>query len=241
MKQMIRLYKQLLKEAFKTFSDNSIFMYVGVLYAVVLLLSSMITSQLPLFGGLIDIAITAACISSYLYIVDRAALGYRVDQQDLKNGVGVYLRTVMGILILYNFSTIIISYLAMAVNLFFYLLFALKYIVMIVFNPLPEVVAVRHYFVIDSLKYTLHYAKRHLVKWFLPNLVVMAILYIIQLLAGQLISAVANHSVSAQSALLIVINLLVLQFVGGIVMIFRNLLFRALENNRKIHNLKVVK
>lgn len=241
MKETIRLYKQLLKEAFKAFSDNSIFMYVGVLYAVTLIFSALFTAQIPLFGRLINIMVISACISSYLYIVDRAALGYKVDQQDLKNGVGVYLRTFMGIMILYNFGMMIISYITMSFNLLLYLFIAIEFIIIIIFNPLPETVAVKHYFVMDSLKYALYFAKRYLVKWFLPNLLVIVIFYVIQRLAVQLIIMVGSQSLSPQSALLIVINLVVLQFVGGIVMIFRNLLFRALENNRKVHNLKVVK
>ncbi len=225
-KGVFQFYKRSMQQAVRYFINNPIFMVIGAVILIVVFLVSFVASGLPLFGYLISALVQSAGYSSYLFMIYRASLGYQVDWQDAKRGVYVYTRVIMGIIMLSNFIIIImLSYLRLPSYILLIYLLALTLLV----NTLPEVIANKQYFVIESIKYCFDFEKRHLVLWYLPNLLFAFLFVIVQnfLLVGV---ASFQGDGSIKKALLIVVMLLVFQFIGGIIMIFRQILFRSLDS-----------
>lgn len=212
-------------------------MVIGTLMIVVIILAKLLTSSLPLFGYLISALVESACYSSYLYLVERASLGYNVDWSDAKAGIYAYTRVIMGLVILNNFVTIILVRFLMGsiAPLIIYMVALL-----VVFNALPEVISNKHYFVIDSLKYTFSFERKHVVAWFIPNALVIALFAALRTFLTMGIYAF-DAQISIKVALLVVVSLIVLQFVGGIIMIFRQLLFRSLDSGKFNRRVRIVK
>ncbi len=233
----IATYLKMLLQSYRYLIKNSIFMVIGALMFIVIILVKFATASLPLFGYLISALVESACYSSYLYIVERASLGYNVDWQDAKAGVYVYTRVIMGLVILNNFIMIfLVRFSMMSIwPLLGYLL-----MVLIAFNALPEVITNKHLFVMDSLKQTIVFERKNALAWFAPNLIVIVLFMAIRtFLTIGLYSF--NVQFSIKMALSIIVSLLVLQFVGGIIMIFRQLLFRSLESGKFNRQLRIVK
>ncbi len=232
-----QLYKRALRQAFKYFVDNPIFMIIGAVMAVVIVLAEFATSSLPLFGYLIQALVQAACYSSYLYIVYRASLGYKVDWQDAKRGVYVYTRVILGVIILNNFIVIIlVRFLMIPLPLILIYLLALT----LLLNALPEVIACKQLFVIDSIKYALQFERENILVWYLPNFLFALLFAAVQnFLATGVNQFTADFSI--KMALLIIAALLVFQFIGGIIMLFRQGLFRAIDSGDYRRRLRTVK
>ncbi len=237
LRAVFKLYKRAFQGAFKNFIANPIFMIIGAVIFVVLFTVQLLTAGLPLFGYLIRALVQSASYSSYLYLVQRASLGYRVDWQDAKQGIYDYTRVIMGLIILNNFILIIlVQYLKMPPQvLFTYLL-----VVTLLLNALPEVIVNRRYYVIDSIKYAIAFARQNWLIWYLPNLL-FALLFVVVQGFITVSSYQLDAVISVKVAALTIVLLLVVQFLGGIVMLFRQILFRMLESGDFKRRFRTVK
>ncbi len=233
----LRLYWQLMQQAIKRFMENPIFMVIGAIIIIVLFLVQFATAGLPLFGYLIRALVQSAGYSSYLYLIYRASLGYRVDWQDAKRGIYAYTRVIMGIIILNNFIVIIFSYYLM-IPTYIVLIYLLALVLLI--NALPEVIVNKQYYVIDSLKYTLEFEREHILLWYLPNLLFVILFTAVQSFLSASIYLFAGDF-SVKMALLIIVMLLVFQLIGGVIMLFRQMLFRALDSGEYKRYFRTVK
>ncbi len=234
---VIATYLKMLIQAYRYLIKNSIFMIIGTLMFIVIVVVRFATASLPLFGYLISALVESACYSSYLHLVERASLGYNVDWQDAKTGAYAYTRVIMGLVILNNFIMIILAQLLM-MSLWPLLLYLVA--VLIVFNALPEIISNKRYFVIDSLKQTVLFERKHALIWFVPNVIAIVIFLAMRTFLAKWLYAF-NVQFSIKMAALIIVSLLVSQFVGGIIMIFRQLLFRSLDSGNFNRQFKIVK
>ncbi len=235
--QTLKFYQKTFMQAFNYFTANPIFMMVGAVMIIAIYIAEIITAPLPLFGYLIRAVVKAAAFSSYLYITTRASHGYKVDWDDVKIGLSVHTRVILGIIILNNFIMIVL------VQFLFVPLFVLiTYLLLLVFvmNALPEVVSNKHYYVIDSLKYTIAFERQHALTWYLPNIIfAIAYQFAERFLKSHFYLPVDDISVKLAAS--IIFFLLVGQFIGGILMLFRQLLFRQLDSGEYKHRFHVVK
>ncbi len=233
----LKFYQKTLIQAFNCFVNNPIFMIVGAVMVIAIYIAEILTAPLPLFGYLIKAVVKAAVFSSYLYITTRASLGYKVDWDDVKTGLYVHTRVILGMIILNNFIMIVL------VQFLYMPLFVLMiYLLLLVFvmNALPEVVSNKRYYVIDSLKYTIEFERRHALTWYLPNIIfAVAYEFIERFLKSHFYLPVDNISVKLAAS--IIFFLLVGQFVGGILMLFRQLLFRQLDSGEYKRRFRVIK
>ncbi len=212
-------------------------MIVGAVMFVAIIAINILTAPLPLFGYLIRAVVESACISSYLYIITRASMGYNVDWNDVKAGLYVHTRVILGVTILNNFILIVmLQFLFVPLPVVILYLMALAFVI----NALPEVISNKQYYVIDSIKYTIEFEKRHALLWYIPNILFILIFVFLQsFMSSGMFRVFPIFSI--RLALMIIGMLLVLQFVGGILMIFRQMLFRSLDSGAYQRRYRVIK
>ncbi len=233
----IKLYQKAFVQSFKYFINNSIFMIVGAVMIIAIIAIHFLTAPLPLFGYLIRAIAESACFSSYLYIITRASLGYNVDWDDVKTGLYVHTRVILGVIILNNFILIVlVQFLFVPLPVIFVYLLALAFFI----NALPEVISNKGYYVIDSIKYTFEFEKRNVLLWYIPNIIVILIFVLLQSFLSIGIYAFGGN-ISIKLAAVIIVLLLIFQFVGAILMLFRQLLFRILDSGEYKRRFHVVK
>ena len=240
--RMFALFKETAVLAFKRAAAAWPVALSLVFYALVFVLASRVVAGLGLgmVGGFILGLVAAACVSGYLYFLSQAVAGTKLSLRDLKHGFGALFWDVISVM----FAVWVISLAAeilsrgagpnsMAVAAVVSLAMAFF------FNPVPELIYLGSTRSFQLLMTSARFVLANPVAWFLPNL----------LLAAILLFPTGALSVEHPGYLLVVFSQLFSE--GGLLavfqalpawawapmlllvhygMVFRGLLFQALSN-----------
>lgn len=224
------------KKTVKSLVKNWMVIFLGLVYT---LINIIILSILPFFwilAGLVQIIVNSALISSYLYVMDCIITKDKVTIQDFKYGFGVYLRKVWGILFIAYVASMGINLLIMpifgraispaAVSLIYY------FLILILLNPLPEVVYQKHYNALESLTYSIEFIKDNWLEWLVPNIILLGTMYLFlrNFLVAMIIMFVP---IRAFSNPVIVALYLIGQIWFSFAMIYRGYLFETLSTSNR--------
>lgn len=228
--------KKVSKSALSSTFKNWPIIFTGLFYFTATFILTLILPYFWILGGLVLIIFSSALISNYLYLIDCIIDKNRFNLQDFKDGFTVYLRKVWGIsFIAYVASLIINTFLMpgfrrglqpMALETI------INFLAFVLFNALPEVIYHKHYNPWESITYTVEFVKDNWIEWFVPNLVLLVILY---LLTGSLLTGIFNYHIPFR----LVFNPLgiILYILGQIwfsfTMIYRGYLFEILSTSNR--------
>ncbi len=234
-KKYLLAYKEILVDSAKAFMANGILMYIGT---VVILTTTLVNMFIGgyIIGGIIAYFVTAMAMSSYLYVIYIASDGYHADWNDARDGLYIYMRVIIGLMML--------NYLVLAtLNLFgmMSLYLIVNFLIWLLLNSLPEVISNRENEALDAIRYSFDFQIHHIFSWYIPNLLLFfAGSFIFDLILKNL-WGMSLAFFSLKEALILVLSLIVFQAIFGYVMIFRQKLFRYLESNRKNRRFNVIK
>ncbi|KAB3529223.1 hypothetical protein [Alkaliphilus serpentinus] len=170
------------KKTVKSLMKNWTVIFLGLFYMLANLIMLAILPYFWILGGLIQIIVNSALISSYLYVMNCIITKDRVTLQDFKYGFGVYLRKVWGILFIAYVASMGINLLILpiigralsptAIALIYY------FLILVLLNPLPETIYQKHYGPLDSLSYSISFIKDNWIEWLIPNALLIGVLYL---------------------------------------------------------------
>ena len=227
-----------IKQTLLGFKRNWFISLVGIIYSIlitVFLLVSRFVLRGPfsILAGILTTLVMSSLISNYFVLVQLTVLNREITFNDFKDGFKFYVWKIYGVFfILYLVSYLLDIFggifrvntglLTVIVNISFFVLF----------NALPEVIYLKDYIPMDTIKYTLGFMKDNWVQWAIPNLIIFSILYFASRgLTGFITNSIlsANFTIGFKTFLR---SILVQMFVS-IFMIYRGNLFYILSNSTR--------
>jgi len=146
-------------------------------YSVVMTVSVSLSLLLGILGGFLISLVWAACVGSFLYLVEMIVRTSKVTLDDFRRSFGMYLWDVVGISFLsWIFFTLVTPAILQLPQGTMLLLFV-QLAVFIVFNAGPELIYLGHYSAVALLSESYAFIAANWIEWFPANLAAVGILY----------------------------------------------------------------
>lgn len=143
-------------------------------YAAILQVGLRIAAMFGLAGGLIYSLITAACLGSFLYLVENIVRTNRVTWEDFTRSFGVYLWDVVAVnFVLWVFWFVLTPIIAQSPQGPVIVL-AIQLVLFVLLNAVPELIYLGHAGVVDLLSRSYQFIAANWIEWFPPNLLLLA-------------------------------------------------------------------
>ncbi|MCT4565924.1 MAG: hypothetical protein N4A68_16645 [Maledivibacter sp.] len=221
--------KGIIPKSFKLAIKNWKIFLVGIVYTILIIAMLPVISYAWILGGIILTLFQSALISNYLYLIENIINYGSFSFNDFKSGFTVYLRKIYIILIIFWF----VRY---GANLFLRpiiymniggvsLWFIIQVLAFILLNPLPETIYQKHHDGLDAITYSFDFIKENWLEWFIPNVFIVAIFY--------LIHAITDNNISLFSFSINILNVIVYQIFFAYAMIYRGQLFNVLSTSTR--------
>lgn len=182
---MLLVQKNTIKRSIRSFKTSWPIVFTGIVYmlinyAVLYIIALLFTGILSIVASLVSAIISSSLISNYLYLLYNAINYSRITFNTFKEGFTQYLWKVYGIFFIgwvASYALSIVTDMAGASGVLIYSIFSL--LVLILLNPLPETVYQKYYSSAESIKYSFDFIKENWLNWFIPNIILFAIIYIV--------------------------------------------------------------
>jgi len=215
----LKLYASVSQRAARISLSNwpvllSLFAYFAVMGAAL-----PVAYVLGVLGGFLLGLVWAACIASFLYLVERLVRQGHVSWGDFPQSFAPYFSDVIGVLFVLWMLRTILS-LALLTNPQALLISAMvQLFVFVFFNAVPELIYLGHHSALDLLSESYKFISENWIEWFPPTLVAGVILYLLMSVPGEGLAALGRRALAA----------LFVYFT----MVLRGLLFEELEGSTR--------
>ncbi|WP_416198151.1 MAG: DUF624 domain-containing protein [Sporanaerobacter sp.] len=225
-----------IKKTGRGFVKNWPIIFSGFLYTFLNLVLFSIINYL--FRGFLNILvgfaaaiISSSLISNYLYLLYNVIKYDRINLKNVKEGFSYFLWKVYGIFFIAWILNFLLGRLgniiptsATRINIIINLL------ILIIFNPLPEIVYQKSYSSWESITYSFDFMRENWLNWLIPNILFFFILY---KLTGNIISDVFMTHIMYDFDFSIkgILNYLFGQLLFSFFMIYRGYLFELLSTS----------
>lgn len=241
LQDMVFVNKKAFKKSGKLFVDNWPIIFTGLAYTTIniimfMLIGLLFRGVLGIIGGLIAVIVTSATISNYLYLLNNIIFTGKFNFQDFKEGFKIYLWKVYGVFfvgwifsILFNLAIAPILYRIISPYI---VGTVINILLLIVLNPLPESLYQKYYSPWETIMYAFEFIKENWIEWFLPNVVLMLLLY---LTTGNFIADIfaIQHSIGFRLGIKGILLYIIGQIIFSFIMIFRGVLFQMLSTSTR--------
>lgn len=226
------------KKTVKSLKKHWPIIFTGFLYSLLNialfgLMGMLVTGPLYLISGIIVAIANSSLISNYLYLLFNIVNYDRMTLNDFKEGFGHYLRKIYGVFFIAYIGSLLLSFFGPILGGLANLLDLIIYLtILVVLNPLPETIYLKHYSSWESIVYCVEFIQENWLNWLLPNFLLSLILY---LTTGNFLTNIFNTHLGFRN-LLNPINLalyIVGQLVFSFMMIYRGHLYKELSTSTR--------
>jgi hypothetical protein len=176
---MLRLYGQTLALAFRRAVKAWPVAFSVLVYAAILLGTSILLAPLGILGGILVSLVAAACLASYLHLLSQAVQGSRVTFGDMKQGFSARFWDVVSVLFAFWILSFVSTFLVRAAGPNGPAVAAMVGLAMaFFFNPVPELLYLGHSRSFALLGEAARFVLANPVAWFLPNIVLAVIVFL---------------------------------------------------------------
>lgn len=139
-------------------------------YSLLLALAGMFGSRLGFAGGILISVVTAACLGSFLYLVEMMVRSSRVSWEDFARSFSPYLWDIVGVnFILWVFWQIATP-LLLQIPQGTLIALCLNLTILVFFNAVPELIYLGHHSLLSLLAESYRFVSENWIEWFPPNL-----------------------------------------------------------------------
>lgn len=235
---IILVQKNTMKKSIKSFKTSWPIIFTAIVYMLinilaVNLISILLRGVLSVVAGLIFAILSSSLISNYLYLLNNAITYNRITFQNFKEGFAQYLWKVYGIFFIAWIARYALSIVTDLVGVAGITLSnLLSLLVLVLLNPLPETIYQKYYSSAESIKYSFDFIKENWLNWFVPNIILFAIIYVI---TGRLVLNMFTTYLAFDFSLdiLSIVRYLVGQSLFSFTMIYRGHLFNLLSTSTR--------
>jgi hypothetical protein len=143
-------------------------------YSFALAGAATIASQLGLIGGFLMSLVWAACVSSFLYMVEMMLRTSTVSLADFRRSFGVYLWDVVGVTfvvwVVFALATPALRTIPQGPGL----ILGLNLVILVLFNAVPELIYLGHHSSLALLSESYRFIADNWIEWF-PAILVMGL------------------------------------------------------------------
>lgn len=178
------LYRRVFVQAAQLTARNwpvlgSIFVYWALLQAATAILSTtgVFRGPLALLGGLGLNLLRAACISSFLFLVERMVRTGRASLEDFQASFGVYLWDVVGVMFVFWIVSLIATPLFASIAQGWAYWILLQLIFFVLFNAVPELIYLGHFPALALLGESYRFIGNNWIEWFPPTVAAIGLTF----------------------------------------------------------------
>lgn len=155
---------------------NSAVMASVFVYLLLLVAALSCATFLGLFGGILMAFVSAACIGSFLHLVETMVRTSRVTLADFRQSFGAYLWDILGVnFVLWLGWRIVEVAVSGAPQEAALIRSCIWILVLVFFNAVPELIYLRHHSLLGLLTESYQFISENWVEWFPPNLIMLGI------------------------------------------------------------------
>jgi hypothetical protein len=148
-------------------------------YSAIMSVAGTFAMLLGIVGGFLLGLVWAACVGSFLYLVEMMVRTSKVTLEDFRRSFSAYLWDVVGIMfVFWVFFTVATPAIAQLPRGFLILLFV-QIAGFVVFNAVPELIYLGHYSSLALLRESYAFIAANWIEWFPANVIAAGILYAI--------------------------------------------------------------
>ncbi len=190
-KDLYYVNRKAIKRTTNLFMKNWLIVFTGFVYSTLTLIISIIIGVLfnnmvlGFFAGIVIFLAISAITSNYLYLLFKIVKHDKFTFQDFKDGFTVYLRKIYTVLFIGWVAQLLFGFIVEPIltgllsGIFTYSVLSvlISILVLILVNALPETIYQKNYSPVESIIYAFNFIKENWIEWFLPNIILMGILY----------------------------------------------------------------
>ena len=166
----LSLYRKAFSRAGELTLKNWPVLITVFVYAATLNVAAIVAGMLGLIGGFLYSLVFAACIGSFLYIVEMMVRTSRVSLDDFKRSFGAYLWDVIGVVFLFwLFSNLAIPAL-MTLPQGHVIILCAYVAVLVLCNAVPELIYLGHFSALALVRASYDFVVENWVEWFPANI-----------------------------------------------------------------------
>ncbi len=229
MEDFLNVNKDAVNRGIKSLSKNWIILFVGIAYSIINTLiygviNTVFRGPLSIIAGLIGAFLSAAMISNYLYLLYNVINNNKITIDDFKQGFTAYIYKVYGVMFVFYMVSLLLR--ITGLGGIYPLLMVLAVVLL---NALPETIYQKHYDSTTSISYSFEFAKDNVVNWYVSNLIIGLLLYLLTSNLLFMFKFTSGNSIFR----FINISSIVMQAIGSMIMIYRGHLYSILSNSTK--------
>ena len=222
----------------QSFKKNWIIIFTGFIYTILniviySILGSLLSGPLYIISGIIAAIVSAAMVSNYLYLLFNIINYDRVTIQDFKNGFTYFFRKIYIVVFIGYIAERLLSLVSDILGNTSAILVPILYLAaLIVLNPLPETIYLKHNDSWESILEAVNFMKENWLNWALANIIFSLLLYIV---TGNTLLNLFNTHIPFD--FIFNIRGLVLYLIGqtmfSVLMIYRGHLYKLLSGSTR--------
>ena len=171
------IYRRVFARAAVLAARNWPVMATVFVYSTILGVTAKVAGQLGMAGGFIISLVWAACVGSFLYLVEMIVRTSKVTMDDFRNSFGAYLWDVVGISFLSWIFFSIATPALLQLPQGFLILLCVQLAVFVLFNAVPELIYLGHHSSFALLAESYAFVSANWIEWFPANIAAAILLY----------------------------------------------------------------
>ena len=141
--------------------------------------AAIVLAPLGLVGGLLLGLIQAACLSSFLHLVEQIVRGSRLTVQDFGRSFGAYLWDVIGVLFLVWIVQRLLLPVVLSTPQGLAIFVSIQLVAFVLFNAVPELIYLGHHSLFELLGESYRFITENWIEWFPPNILLGAGMFLL--------------------------------------------------------------
>lgn len=225
-KATLWLYRVALARSAALLAANLGIVFAPFAYSVLLSIAAVIASPLGFIGGFVVTAVSAACASSGLFLIENIVRMGKVSFSDFTRGFSVYLWEILGIAFILWIPMMLLREVAYSTPQGALIMIAVRLVLYVILNPVPELIYQTRASGVALLSASYEFIVENWIEWFTPNVLITVAAYALL----QALDVPASYLPYFFGVLL---TLSVFGLLLTYLMIFRGLLFSELNGTTR--------
>jgi hypothetical protein len=170
----LAMYRRVFRRAGTLTFRNWPVAFTAFAYSFALAASVVLAAGLGLLGGFLVSLVWAACVSSFLYLVEMILRTGSVSWDDFRRSFGVYLWDVVGVTFILWVLLAVATPALRTIPQGPGIILALDLVILVLFNAVPELIYLGHHSSLELLSESFRFVSDNWIEWFPATLAMAA-------------------------------------------------------------------
>jgi len=171
------LYKRVFSRAITLALKNWPVMGSVLIYSLAMSVAAVVAAPLGFMGGFMVTLVWAACVSSFLYLVEMMIRTSKVSWSDFRRSFGAYLWDVVGLMFIFWLFSMFAWPIVISLPQGAVILLCIELAVFILFNAVPELIYLGHHSSLALLAESYSFISANWIEWFPATIVAGAVFF----------------------------------------------------------------